>query len=259
MRVAVLCDIHGNPPALDAVLAEAERERVDAFVIGGDAAAGPLPAETIEQLMALDRPAHLVRGNADREIVEAYDHGLTDIERLEDPSLRSAAFAAGCISVAQRDFLAGFAQTVELELEGLGPALFCHGSPRSDDEIVTRITPDPRLLEILAGVDQPTVVGGHTHQQFDRTVDRWRFINAGSVGMPYEGARGAYWALLGPDVELRRTDYDVDRALAEMRRGGFPDIDEMLQESLIAPVDPREVAEFFESQAMSVPPDGPDR
>ena len=257
MRVAVLCDIHGNLPALDAVLAEAERERADAFVIGGDAAAGPLPAETIDRLIALDRPVHLVRGNADREIVEAYDRGETDVERLDAPAMRAAAFAAGRISRAQRDFLAAFAQTVALELDGVGPTLFCHGSPRSDTEIITRITPEARLREILDGVEQGVVVGGHTHQQFDRTVDRRRFVNAGSVGMPYEGAGAAYWALLGPDVELRRTVYDVDRALAQMRRGGFPDTDDMLQESLIAPVDPREVAEFFETQATSAPPDGP--
>jgi len=259
VRVAVLCDIHGNPPALDAVLAEAMRDGADALVIGGDAAAGAMPRETIERLMALERPVHFVRGNADREIVECYDRGLTAIERLDDPALRSAAFAAGRISPAQRDFLAGFAQTVVLELAGLGPTLFCHGSPRSDTEIITRITPDARLREILAGVDQAVVVGGHTHQQFDRVLDRWRFVNAGSVGMPYEGTRGAYWALLGPDVALRRTDYDVDRALAQMRGGSFPDLEEMLRESLIEPVDPAEVAEFFEAQATGAAPDDPDR
>lgn len=265
MRVAVLCDIHGNPPALDAVLADARREGVDAFVIGGDAVSGPMPRETLKQLMALDRPVHLVRGNADREIVECYDQGLTDIERLEDPAMRSAAFAAGLISRPQRDFLAAFADTVALDLDGLGPALFCHGSPRSDTEIITRITSDARLREILAGIDQAVVVAGHTHQQFDRTVDRWRFVNAGSVGMPYEGRRAAFWAVLGPDVELRRTEYDLDRALEQMRGGGFPDLDELLNESLIDPVDPREVSEFFEAQATSVPPDesvppdGPDR
>jgi len=259
MRAAVLCDIHGNAAALDAVLAEATREGVDAFVIGGDAVSGPMPCETLELLMALDGPVHLVRGNGDREIVESYDQGLTEIERLDDPAMRAAAFAAGRLSRAQRDFLAAFAQTVALEVDGVGPTLFCHGSPRSDTEIITRITSDARLREILAGVEQTVVVGGHTHQQFDRTVDRWRFVNAGSVGMPYEGRRAAYWALLGPAVELRRTEYDVDRALVEMRGGGFPDLEEMLKESLIDPVDPGEVAEFFEAQATSVPPDGPDR
>lgn len=249
MRVAVLCDIHGNPPALRAALAEAEREGVEVFVIGGDAASGPMPLETIDQLMALGGEAHFVRGNADREIVEAYDDGRTQIAELDDPAERAAAFAAGRISRDQRDFLAAFASTVTLEVEGLGATLFCHGSPRSDTEIITRVTPPERLREILDGVDQPVVVGGHTHQQFDRAVGRWRFVNAGSVGMPYEGRRGAYWALLGPDVELRRTEYDVAPALSQLRTGGFPDLDEMLNDSLIEPVDPSEVSEFFERQA----------
>jgi predicted phosphodiesterase len=249
MRVAALCDIHGNPPALRAVLAEAEREGAEALVIGGDAASGPMPLETIEQLMALGGGVHFVRGNADREIVEAYDQGHTQIDLLEDPATRAAAFAAGLISPAQRDFLAAFASTVTLEVEGLGPTLFCHGSPRSDTEIITRLTPDERLREILDGTAERVVVGGHTHQQFDRELRRWRFLNAGSVGMPYEGTRGAYWAMLGPDVELRRTEYDVERALAELRSGGFPDLDEMLRESLIEPIDPGEVSELFERQA----------
>lgn len=249
MRVAVLCDIHGNMPALDAVLAEADREDVDAFVIGGDAVSGPMPCETLQQLIALAWPVHFVRGNADREIVECYDQGITDIERLDDRAMRAAAFAAGRISRAQRDFLAAFSQTVALELDGLGRTLFCHGSPRSDTETITRITSDERLRKILTGVEETVVVGGHTHQQFDRTVDRWRFVNAGSVGMPYEGRRGAYWALLGPGVELRRTEYDVDRALEQMRGAGLPDLEEMLNESLIDPIDPREVSEFFETQA----------
>lgn len=251
MRVAVLADIHGNPPALRAVLAEAESVGVGAFVIGGDAAAGPLPLETIDQLMALGGEVHFVRGNADREIVEAYDARHTQIDEFEDPAQRAAVFAAGRISRTQRDFLAAFAPTVTLDVDGLGPTLFCHGSPRSDTEIITRVTPDGRLREILGGTNEPVVVGGHTHQQFDRTVDRWRCVNAGSVGIPYEGERGAYWAMLGPDVELRRTDYDVKRGLEELRAGGFPDLDQMLKESLIEPVDPEEVSELFERQATS--------
>lgn len=249
MRVAVLCDIHGNGPALGAVLAEVDREGVQALVIGGDLATGPMPRETIERLIALG-DARFVRGNADREIVEAYDEGNTEIDELEDPAARAAAYAADQISRVQRDFLAGFASTVSLKVDGLGPTLFCHGSPRSDSEIVTRETTDERLREILGGVGEPVIVGGHTHQQFDRSIDRWRFVNAGSVGMPYEGSRAAYWALLGPDVELRRTEYDVERALAELRGAGFPDVDEMLKESLIEPADPAEVSEFFERQAL---------
>jgi len=167
---------------------------VDAFIIGGDVAAGPLPRETIDQLMTLSGRARFVRGNADREIVNAYERGATQIDEVDDPAIRAAVFAASRISGTQRDFLAGFAPTVGLEVDGLGPTLFCHGSPRSDTEIITRVTPEARLREILGAVEEQVVVGGHVHQQFDRSLDRWRFVNAGSVGVPYESRPGAYWA-----------------------------------------------------------------
>lgn len=246
-RVAVLCDIHGNLPALRAVLDEVARENVDTLVIGGDAAAGPLPVETTERLMSLPGRVLFVRGNADREIVEAYDRSESRVG--EGPAERTADFAAARISPGQRDFLDRFEPTVVVDVDGLGEVLFCHGSPRSDTEIITTATPVQRLRGILTDVEQGVVAGGHTHRQFDRRVDGWRVVNAGSVGLPYEGRAGAYWALLGPDVELRRTDYDLDAAIADLRAGGYPDLDDLLQESLLTPADPDEVAEFFEGQA----------
>jgi predicted phosphodiesterase len=245
----VLCDIHGNLPALRAVLDDVAHEGVETVVIGGDAVGGPLPVETIERLMALGEGARFVRGNADREIVEAYDRRQPEAGAPAGPE-RTAAFAAARISSGQRDFLDGFEPTVALAVNGLGEVLFCHGSPRSDTEIITTATTAERLRGILAGVEESVVVCGHTHRQFDRRVDGWRVINAGSVGIPYEGRSGAYWALLGPDVELRRTEYDLDSALEELRAGGFPDLDDLLQESLLTPFDPDEVAELFERQAL---------
>ena len=249
MRVAALYDIHANLPALQAALADIEHADVDALVVGGDAISGPLPLQTVEALMALGPGARFVRGNADREVVEAFDAGRTRIEDEHDPAGRASAFAAAALSQIHRDFLAGFEETVALELDGLGATLFCHGSPRSDSEILTPLTPPQRMTEALAGVAQRVIVCGHTHRQFDRAVGVHRIVNAGSVGVPYEGRAGAYWALLGPEVELRRTDYDLERALAAMRLGGFPDLEEMLRESLVAPLDPDEVSEFFERQA----------
>jgi predicted phosphodiesterase len=247
-RVAALYDIHGNLPALRAVLDDVAREGVDTLVIGGDAVAGPLPVETIERLTALGGRARFVRGNADREIVEAYDEQSSGPG--DGPAERSAAFAAARISPSQRDFLARFEPTVALEVDGLGEVLFCHGSPRSDTEIITTASSPERLREVLAGVGQRVVVCGHTHRQFDRRVDGWRVVNAGSVGLPYEGRIGAYWALLGPAVELRRTEYDLDAAVEELNAGGVQNLDELLRESLLTPMDPDEVAEFFERQAL---------
>src|SRR2546423_4284487 len=157
MPVAALYDIHGNLPALRAVLADAERASVDTYVIGGDVAAGPLPAPTIDLLMALGEKARFVRGNADRAVVDAHDVGHAELEGLEDPAQRAEVFAGGRISRAQRDFLAGFAPSVTLEVPGLGPVLFCHGTPRRDTEIVTRVTSEDRLRTILDGVSAPVI------------------------------------------------------------------------------------------------------
>jgi predicted phosphodiesterase len=249
MRVAALYDIHGNLPALRAVLRDVERAQAGAIVIGGDVAAGPLPSQTLQLLMTLGERARFVRGNADREIVEAYDAGRNDPNAEEDPPARAFAFAVGHISRSERDVLAGFQSTAVLDVDGLGPTLFCHGSPRSDSEIITTATSEERLREILATVEQNVVVCGHTHRQFDRSCNGWRVVNAGSVGVPYEGRAGAYWALLGPGVELRRTEYDLDQAVAELGSGGFPDLKEIITDSLLDPVDPDQVAEFFEHQA----------
>lgn len=163
--------------------------------------------------------------------------------------VRADAFAAARLSRAQRDFLAAFVPGATVEITGLGPVRFVHGSPRSDTEPLTTLTPPARLSEVLAGVDERVVVCGHTHRQFDRAAAGRRIVNAGSVGIPYEGRVGAYWALLGPAVELRGTEYDLEVALAALRTCGFPDGEEMLRESQLEPVDPDEVSRLFESWA----------
>ena len=137
----------------------------------------------------------------------------------------------------------------DIEVDGLGRVLFCHATPRSDEEIITRVTPEERVLEALAGVDADVVVCGHVHVAYDRRVGSVRVVNPGSVGLPYEGAPGAYWALLGPGVEHRRTDYDW-RAMLECARAlRFPQLDELARPSFLEPADPAEVTEHFEALA----------
>jgi putative phosphoesterase len=217
VRVAVLSDVHGNLPALEAVLAEVSRERVDRVVSGGDLLSRPFAAQCLERLLALGDGVVFVRGNADRE-------------------------AAGFEEV-----VAGWPLTVELDVNGLGRVLFCHGSPRSDEEILTRVSADERVSAALAGVDATVVVGGHTHVQFDREVAGRRLVNAGSVGMPYEGRHGAFWALLGPNVELRRTEYDAGPMVAALEAIGDPGALDRVG-WLRDPPDPDEVSAYFESQ-----------
>lgn len=249
MRVAALYDIHANAPALDAVLLELERVGVDRIIVGGDVVPGPMPVETLERLRALGDRVEFVRGNGDRWVVHAFDAGGSVTEQGEQPVGPWTAWTANAIDRRDRDLLASFADSVVLDVDGLGPTLFCHGSPRDDEELLTTLTPERRWRPALEGVGEAVVVCGHTHTQFDRCLGRWRVVNAGAVGLPYEGRAGAYWLLLGPDVEHRRTDYDLDSAIAAMRAAGNPDTDELLRDSLVKPMDPRKAAELLERQA----------
>ena len=215
MRVAALSDIHGNLPALEAVLAEVASESPDLIVICGDVASGPLPLQALNLLMALPN-ARFLHGNADRSLVAGYDG--TAKPRLAGPA---ADWCAAQLSKEHRDFLASFPDEVRLEIDGLGRVLFCHGSPRSDEEMMTSATPEGRLRELTAGSNADVIVCGHTHIQFDRVVDGVRIVNPGSVGMPY-GEPGAHWALFGPDVDFRRTDYDRESAAARIRMSSWP-------------------------------------
>jgi predicted phosphodiesterase len=240
--VAALYDIHGNLPALDAVLAELTADPPDAVVIGGDVAAGPMPVEVLGRLRDLPWPVHFLRGNADRFVVMGYD-GTIPARLLEHPLFRADAWTATFISRADRDWLEAVPPLLRLPVDGHGEVLFCHATPRSDEERVSVFATDERLARVLAQDDAPLLVAGHTHRQFDRTVGDRRMVNAGSVGRPYEHAPGAYWLRLGPEVELRRTAYDVEAATEAFRAVGYPLAGEML-----APVDADAVARRYEEQ-----------
>ena len=234
MRVAAISDIHGNLPALEAVLAQIEREDVDAIVVAGDTISGPWPVEVFDAVAPYG--ATIVRGNADREVLQR--------------STRYGELAVWCADRLGSDRLkvgSAWPLTQDLSVDGLGRVLMCHSTPASDDPIYTTLTPEDELLALLGPVAANVVVSGHTHMQVDRTLSSGlRIVNPGSVGLPYEGKRGAFWALLGPDVEFRHTDYDVEAAAAAIRTTGAP-VDERLLEYLLEPPDPVATAEYFES------------
>ena len=238
MRVAALADIHGNLPALEAVLSDVALARPDLIVSCGDVASGPLPVETLEMLRALP-VARFVQGNADRGLVTAFDGG----RRSKSPG-PAADWCATQLSQEQRDFLASFAPAVPVEVDGLGRVLFCHGSPRSDEEMMTSETPDKRIRELIAGLDANVIVCGHTHMAFDRMVGRVRVVNPGSVGMPY-GHPGAYWALLGPEVEFRRSDYDREAAATRIRSSAWPGAEDFARENVVSVPSAEDAFAFF--------------
>jgi predicted phosphodiesterase len=250
VRVAALYDIHGNDAALAAVLAEIEGLAVDLIVVGGDVAGGPFPCEVVDAVRSLGDRAIAIRGNGERELVEArlrLDAGSARIDPDDVWSSRTH-WAAGVLDKERLDWMGALPPLASVEVDGLGDVLFCHASPRSDEEIVTPLSPEARIRPMLAGVAQRTVVLGHTHVQFDREVAGRRLVNAGSIGMPYQGEAAAFWALLGPGVELRRTTYDVTVTCARVRESGIPDAEEFA-EGLAHPPPAAEANEFFERMA----------
>ena len=241
MRVAALADVHGNAVALEAVLAEVEREQPDLIVSCGDLTWGALPRETVALLEPWRDRARFVRGNSERELLERKlldsEVARWEHEQHDDPELLA--------------YVRGTRSHEVVDVDGLGPTRFCHGSPRSDEECVTAETPAERVAEFTAGVEEACIVTAHTHMQYDRRVGETRLLNPGSIGLPYELDPGyAYWALLGPDVELRRTPYDLEAAIERMRAAGMPKFGQ-IEELMRTPPSQAEVIEHAERVVFS--------
>ena len=216
MRVAALYDVHGMPWALEAVLAEVDAAVVDAIVFGGDLFLGPKPVEVLDLVRGVE--AQFVRGNCDR--------APTDWER-------------SLLDTAALEWAAAWPTTVELD-----GVLYCHASPRDDlRPILTDASPDERFQDALAGVENRLVVAGHTHMQFRHG----RFVNAGSIGMPYEDDVAAFWAIVGAEIEFQRTAFDVERAIAEIEATAWPSGDEFVAENLRVAPSRKQATEHFES------------
>ena len=250
MRIAALYDIHGNLPALNAVLEELEEVRPDLVVVGGDMVSGPMPQQTLERLGQLGNRVRALRGNADREVVTTFD-SLPSALRTPEEVREVTLWTAQQLERSQRDFLAQLPEQITLHIEGFGDVLFCHATPRSDEEIFTPITPQERLNTIFNGIEQQLVVCGHTHIQFERQVGSVRIVNAGSVGMPYADRPGAYWLLIGPEgSEFRRTEYDTETAAQQVRESGYPQAQDFAEENLLKVPTAAEATEIFERMAM---------
>jgi putative phosphoesterase len=210
MRVAALYDVHAMPWALEGVLRDVQEEGVDAVVFGGDFLCGPYPDETLELVQSVEG-AELLRGNCERE---------AELEWLRE-------------------------LPVAVALDGV---LYCHSTPSDDMPIVTAETPVDALDELFADASEDTVVIGHTHHQFDRSASRVRVINAGSIGMPYEGEVAAFWALVENGEPLfRKTSFDVEAAVAALEASDWPGAAEFVAENLRVAVTREEAIAHFES------------
>jgi predicted phosphodiesterase len=241
MRILALYDIHGNPDALDVVLVDPRAAAPDAVVVGGDAVPGPFARAVLDRLQALTVPVHWVRGNGEREVAAAV---AGDPAHPADDAALMSAFTVAEIGPERASRLGELPLT--LTVDG---TLFCHASPRRDDEMLTRISPPQRWAQALTGIDASLVVGGHTHQQDDRVVSGVRFINAGSVGLPYEGDGAARWLWIEDGTpELHRTAYD-SAGVGRRLRDACPPAADSVAAALIEPVEAIVVTRMFEERA----------
>jgi putative phosphoesterase len=249
MKIAALYDIHGNLPALNAVLEELKEVQPDLIVVGGDIVSGPMPQQTLERLTQSGDQIRAIRGNGDREVVMAFD-GQPLSPALPEEVREVTCWTARQLTRSQRDYLAALPEQLVLQVEGLGRILFCHATARSDEELFTPITPEERLRIIFSGVEQEIVVCGHTHVQFERRAGHLRILNAGSVGMAYADRPGAYWLLLSPrGHEFRWTTYDGEAAAQEIKASGYPQAQAFAEENVLKIPTAAEATEIFERMA----------
>lgn len=248
MQIAALYDIHGNLPALEAVLEDVRAAGVGGIVVGGDVVLGPMPCETLAALLEQDIPVRFIHGNCELAVLAQIDAGdsgevkywgTSSGKPLPEKYRTAFKWTGETIRARYQELVRTWPKTLRVEISGLGGVLFCHGTPRSETEIFTRLTPEDRLLPVFREAGAPMVVCGHTHMQFDRRIGGVRVVNAGSVGSPF-GRPGADWLLLGPDAELRHTSYDLAGAAARVRRTAYPDADTFAAESVLKP--PAELA-----------------
>ncbi|HEY7354547.1 MAG TPA: metallophosphoesterase family protein [Terriglobales bacterium] len=246
MRIAALYDIHGNLPALEAVLSEIETLDIDLIIIGGDVVPGPMPRETVDRLLNLNFPVQFIHGNGELAVLEELaGKKASGVPEQHRPVLQ---WTAQQLEHKHDRLLSSWPPIVQMTTERSGEILFCHATPRNATEIFTRLTSEERLVKTaFANLTASLVVCGHTHMQFHRRVGNIGVVNAGSVGMPF-GEPGAYWLLIGDDVELCRTTYDLEKAADAIRNTNYPQADEFAARNILHPPSEEEMLKLL-SQA----------
>jgi putative phosphoesterase len=242
MRVAAIYDIHGNLPALEAVLEQIRAAEVDRIIVGGDVLPGPMPVETLTRLFDLPIPVQFIQGNG--EVAVLAELAGREAYALPKQVQEIIRWTAQQLPAEYARVLAGWPKTVRFQVRGLGEVLFCHGTPRSENENFTRLTPEEVLMPLFEDLHVSVIVCGHTHMQFDRMVGKTRAVNAGSVGMPF-GEPGADWLLLGPDVELRHTNYDLGHAAERIRGTKYPQAEDFAVRNVLQPPSEEEMLRVF--------------
>jgi diadenosine tetraphosphatase ApaH/serine/threonine PP2A family protein phosphatase len=238
---------------LEAALQDIRQANVDQIVVGGDVVPGPMPLETLGRLLDLDVPSRFIHGNGELAILAQMAAtrtgsvtywGTTSGARPPESIVEVYRWTAAQLQPNFEAMLERWPKTLQLEINGLGQVLFCHSTPRSETEVFTRLTSEDRLLPIFQGLNVPLIVCGHTHMQFNRMIGKTRVVNAGSVGMPF-GEPGAYWLLLGPNVQLRHTTYDLPKAAERIRATSYPQAQDFAASNVLGPSSEKEMLEAF--------------
>lgn len=232
MRVAALFDIHGNLPALEAVLRDVRAVGADRIVVGGDVVPGPMLRETLDILADVGLPVDAILGNGEAAVLAVAQR--KDPGPMPDAAREAIRWSAQELRSADLGAIARWPKTLRLRIPDVGEVFFCHGTPRHENEIFTKATPAGRLIPLFENLAASVVVCGHTHMPFARRIGNVRVLNAGSVGMPF-GGPGADWLLLGPGLELRHTDYDLRVAAARIRATSYPQAEEFAAHNVLAP------------------------
>lgn len=242
MRIAALYDIHGNLPALEAVLRDVAGQDCDRVVIGGDVLPGPMSSECLAAIAKLPVPVDCIRGNCENAVLQQLSgkepHGLPQSAR------EAMRWVGRQLTQEQVDWIARWPLSITLSTD-VGDVFFCHATPRDDNEIFTRRTPEEPLLPVFSGIGAAAVICGHTHMQFDRRIGKLRVVNTGSVGMPF-GRTGAFWVLIESDIQLRCTSYGLEEAAARIRNAPFPLARDFAERCVLRPPSEEEMLKLYQ-------------
>jgi len=247
VRIAVLNDIHGNLPALEAVLLEVGTRGADRVIVGGDVFPGPMSHLVLRALAECGLPVDFIYGNGEVAILE---HTAGKIPaRLPEAYRPIVRWNAEQLDANDVQAIAQWPMTLRVEVPSIGDVVFCHATPRDENEIFTKRTPEDRLRPIFDPVRAALVVCGHTHLVMDRAIGSTRVVNPGSVGMPF-GPAGADWMMLGPGIEFWHTNYDLQRAADRVRTSGYPEAEEFAAKYILQPPSEEDMLKVYEPHAL---------
>lgn len=221
MKIAAIYDVHGNLPALQAVLGEIKGLGIDLLIAGGDIIAGPMPNEVLAELKRFNQQVETryIYGNGESEALRAL--AGEEIGGFSPAADESARWVASTLRAEHIEFLKTWENTVTLDHPILGKTIFCHATPHNNVDVFTKASKPERISTLFATVSADLVVCGHTHMQVTHTLGHLKIINAGSVGMPF-GATGAYWLMLDDQVDLKHTAYDLNGAAEVIKASSSP-------------------------------------